>query len=107
MFKRPANSKKLARLKFKVSKEEWKKKYTHCAMGLRLDQDIDFDIDNDLTKRFIDKYVKVKGAIYGRPTNPISHYWWRGQLPKKKQFCSFKRNLKKYYEKISTRSNTL
>mgnify|MGYP003672915337 CR=1 FL=1 len=40
---------------FKISKEEWKNKYTHCAMGLRLDQDIDFDIDNELAKRFIEK----------------------------------------------------
>ena len=28
---------------FKITKEEWKTKYTHCAIGLRLDQDIDFD----------------------------------------------------------------
>ena len=31
----------------KITKEEWKTKYTHCAIGLRLDQDIDFDIDNE------------------------------------------------------------
>ena len=83
---------------FKVSKEEWKNKYTHCAMGLRLDQDVDFDIDNDLTKGFIDKYVKFRGAIYGRPTNPRSHYWWKGQLPKK-QFV-LPKELEKYYEKF-------
>ena len=42
-------------LLYKICKkvpEEWKNKYTHCAMGLRLDQDIDFDIDNELAKRF-------------------------------------------------------
>ena len=83
---------------FKISKEEWKAKYLHCAMGLRLDQDIDFDIDNDLTKRFIDKYVKFDGAIYGRPSNPRSHYWWKGQLPKK-QFV-LPKELEKYYEKF-------
>ena len=83
---------------FKISKEEWKAKYLHCAMGLRLDQDIDFDIDNDLTKRFIDKYVKFDGAIYGRPSNPGSHYWWKGQLPKK-QFV-LPKELEKYYEKF-------
>ena len=44
---------------FKITKEEWKTKYTHCAIGLRLDQDIDFDIDNELAKRFINKYIKV------------------------------------------------
>ena len=83
---------------FKITKEEWKNKYLHCAMGLRLDQNIDFDIDNDLTKRFIDKYVKSNGAIYGRPTNPRSHYWWKGQLPKK-QFV-LPKELEKYYKKF-------
>jgi hypothetical protein len=29
-----------------ISKEEWKNKYSHCAIALRLDEDIDFDIDN-------------------------------------------------------------
>ena len=65
---------------FKISKEEWKKKYTHCAIGLRLDQDIDFDIDNDLTKRFIETYVKTSGSIFGRDSNPSSHYIWKGKL---------------------------
>ena len=83
---------------FKITKEEWKNKYLHCAMGLRLDENIDFDIDNDLTKRFIDKYVKSNGAIYGRPSNPRSHYWWKGQLPKK-QFV-LPKELEKYYEKF-------
>ena len=31
---------------FKISKEEWKNKYLHNEIALRLDQDIDFDIDN-------------------------------------------------------------
>ena len=70
-------------------------------MGLRLDQDVDFDIDNDLTKRFIDKYVKFTGAVYGRPTNPKSHYWWKGQLPKKQFVLS--KELEKYYEKFRFR----
>ena len=83
---------------FKISKEEWKTKYLHCAMGLRLDQDIDFDIDNDLTKRFINKYAKSSDAIYGRPSNPKSHYWWKGQLPKK-QFA-LPKELERYYEKF-------
>ena len=83
---------------FKITKEEWKNKYLHCAMGLRLDENIDFDIDNDLTKRFIDKYVKSNGAIYGRPSNPRSHYWWKGQLLKK-QFV-LPKELEKYYEKF-------
>jgi len=83
---------------FKISKEEWKNKYTHCAMGLRLDQDIDFDIDNELAKRFIEKYASSSSAISGRPTNPSSHYWWKGILDFKK--FALPQELKKYYEKF-------
>ena len=83
---------------FKISKEEWKNKYTHCAMGLRLDQDIDFDIDNELAKRFIEKYASSSNAISGRPTNPNSHYWWRGTLDFKK--FALPQELKKKYEKF-------
>jgi len=83
---------------FKISKEEWKTKYTHCAIGLRLDHDIDFDIDNELAKRFIEKYVKSSGAISGRPTNPRSHYWWKGKLDFK-QFV-LPKEFEKYYKKF-------
>ena len=31
----------------------WKQKYSKCEIALRLDQDIDLDIDNELAKRFI------------------------------------------------------
>lgn len=65
---------------FKISKEEWKNKYSHCEIALRLDQDIDFDIDNELAKRFIEDYLTVKDAVSGRPTNPKSHYWFKGSL---------------------------
>jgi len=83
---------------FKISKEEWKTKYTHCAIGLRLDHDIDFDIDNELAKRFIEKYAKSSGAISGRPTNPRSHYWWKGKLDFK-QFV-LPKEFEKYYKKF-------
>ena len=33
---------------FKITKEEWKTNYKHCEIALRLDQDIDLDVDNDL-----------------------------------------------------------
>jgi len=83
---------------FKISKEEWKNKYTHCAIGLRLDEDIDFDIDNELAKRFIEKYAKSDGAISGRPSNPRSHYWWKGKLDFKK--FTLPKEFKNYYEKF-------
>tara|TARA_R100000306_G_C4364045_1_gene136718 strand:+ start:40 stop:1503 length:1464 start_codon:yes stop_codon:yes gene_type:complete len=81
---------------FKITKEEWKIKYTHCAIGLRLDQDIDFDIDNELAKRFINKYVLPGAAVSGRPSNPKSHYWWKGKLDFK-QFV-LPKELKEYYK---------
>ena len=81
---------------FKITKEEWKTKYTHCAIGLRLDQDIDFDIDNELAKRFIEKYVRPGASISGRPSNPKSHYWWKGKLDFK-QFV-LPKELKEYYK---------
>jgi|TARA_R100001530_G_scaffold35140_1_gene27433 hypothetical protein len=81
---------------FKVTKEEWRTKYTHCAIGLRLDQDIDFDIDNELAKRFIEKYVRPGAAISGRPSNPKSHYWWKGKLDFKK--FSLPKELEGYYK---------
>jgi|TARA_R100001530_G_scaffold80552_2_gene56242 hypothetical protein len=84
--------------KFKISKEEWKNKYSHCEIALRLDQDIDLDIDNPLAKRFIKQYVKECGAISGRGANPWSHYWWKG----KTQFTQFKlpSELKEYYKTL-------
>ena len=81
---------------FKITKEEWRTKYTHCAIGLRLDQDIDFDIDNELAKRFINKYVKLTPAISGRPSNPKSHYWWKGKLDFKK--FALPSELKEHYK---------
>ena len=69
---------------FKITKEDWKNKHLHNEIALRLDQDIDFDIDNELVKRFVEHYIKVSGAISGRPTNPTSHYWWKGELANKK-----------------------
>ena len=65
---------------FKITKEEWKTKYSHCEIALRLDQDIDFDVDNELVKRFIETYVKNPYSIFGRNSNPSSHYIWEGSV---------------------------
>ena len=69
---------------FKITKEEWKQKYSKCEIALRLDQDIDLDIDNELAKRFIKNYVKSCDSIFGRSSNPSSHYLWKGKLEYKK-----------------------
>jgi len=70
---------------FKITKEEWKDKYLHCEIALRLDEDVDCDIDNELAKRFIEKYVLIHDSVSGRGGNPYSHYWWKGKV-KFKQF---------------------
>ena len=51
---------------FKITKEQWKNNYSHCEIALRLDEDIDLDIDNELVKRFVPRYVKSLNAISGR-----------------------------------------
>jgi len=84
---------------FKITKEEWKEKYSHCEIALRLDEDVDCDIDNELAKRFIEKYVSIHDSVSGRSSNPYSHYWWKGKL-KFKQF-----SLPKEFEKNSNCQN--
>jgi len=65
---------------FKITRQEWKKEYSHCEIALRLDDDVDFDIDNHFIKKFVEKYLKSCGAISGRQSNPKSHYWWKGKI---------------------------
>ena len=89
---------------FKISKEEWKNKYSHCEIALKLDQDIDFDVDNELVKRFIETYVKPPYSIFGRNGNPSSHYIWKGNLDFK-QFV-LPSELKNYCKKLP-HGNTL
>ena len=83
---------------FKITKEEWKKNYLHCEIALRLDEDIDCDIDNELAKRFIETYVSMHDTVSGRGGNPYSHYWWHGNL-KFKQF-SLPKDFEKHCENL-------
>ena len=46
-------------------------------IGLKLKGIIDFDIDNPVAQKFIKKYLKSCGAIYGRKHNPESHYLFK------------------------------
>ena len=64
---------------FKITKEEWNQKYLNHEIALRLDEDIDFDIDNPLVKRFIGNYIKDFGNVFGRNSNPTSHFIWKGK----------------------------
>ena len=81
---------------FSLTKEEWKKNYTHCEIALRLDQDVDLDVDNALAKRFIPTYIKACDAVSGRKGNPVSHYWWSGKAEFKQYILP--KDLENYYE---------
>ena len=68
---------------FKIEKDIWNRDHETAEIALRLDHDVDLDIDNEFVKRFINYYVKDCGAIFGREGNPTSHYLWtnRNQIP--------------------------
>ena len=42
---------------FKITKEEWRTEHATKQIGLRLDQYIDFDIDNPVVKRFVGDHI--------------------------------------------------
>jgi len=68
---------------FKIEKDIWSRDHETAEIALRLDHDIDLDIDNEFVKRFINYYIKDCGAVFGREGNPTSHYLWtnRNQTP--------------------------
>ena len=61
---------------FKIEKDIWNRDHETAEIALRLDNDIDLDIDNEFVKKFLHFYVKDCGAIFGRDGNPTSHYLW-------------------------------
>lgn len=61
---------------FKIEKDIWKRDHETAEIALRLDQDVDLDIDNEFVKKFINYYVNDCGAIFGRDGNSSSHYLW-------------------------------
>jgi hypothetical protein len=83
---------------FKITKEEWKAEHSNKQIGLRLDQYIDFDIDNPVVRRFV-FYIKSCGAIFGRKNNPQSHYLWKGSLKAEKY--TLPKELENYYKEYS------
>ena len=63
---------------------QWEDNYMTFQIGLKLNELVDFDIDNHFIKRFVEKYLKSSGAIYGRQGNPLSHYLFLGEIKPKK-----------------------
>ena len=64
---------------FKIKKEEWKRDYEKSEIALRLDYDVDLDVDNPIVKDFIPYYIKNCSAIFGRAGNLSSHYLWTNE----------------------------
>ena len=89
----------------KFQREVWKHKYhTGYQLGLKLGGKTDIDIDNPIIKKFINLYLKSCGAIYGRKSNPSSHYLFLEELK------SFKYNMPnelEHYCKGFPHGNTL
>ena len=61
---------------FKIEKDIWNRDHGTAEIALRLDQDVDLDVDNETIKNFIPYYINDCGAIFGRDGNPSSHYLW-------------------------------
>ena len=62
---------------------EWKTEnkkifYDGNAVGLYLQGVTDFDVDNPTAHNFIKENLKPCGAVYGRHSNPNSHYLFKG-----------------------------
>jgi len=73
---------------FKIEKDIWNRDHETAEIALRLDNDVDLDVDNEFVKKFVHFYVKDCGAIFGRDGNPTSHYLWsnKSKIP----FTQFK-----------------
>ena len=63
--------------------------------GLILDQDTDLDVDNPKCEKFIPKYLKSNGAVYGRKSNPESHYLFNDSIEPRR--FTFPKELESYY----------
>ena len=53
-------------------------------IGLKMEKHIDIDIDNPLCKKFLNCYMESPSAIYGRKSNPGSHWLYKGTAEYKK-----------------------
>ena len=53
-------------------------------IGLKMAKHFDIDIDNQLCKKFLSYYMETPSAIYGRKSNPGSHWLYKGAAEYKK-----------------------
>ena len=53
-------------------------------IGLKMEKHFDIDIDNQLCKKFLSYYMETPSAIYGRKSNPGSHWLYKGVAEYKK-----------------------
>ena len=69
---------------FKVTTQDWQNNHIGKQIAIRLDEYIDFDIDNSKVRFFVNDHIKYCGAIFGRRNSPMSHYLWKGKIEAKK-----------------------
>ena len=48
-------------------------------IGLKMKKYFDIDIDNPACKKFLPYYMETPSAIYGRKSNPGSHWLYKGE----------------------------
>ena len=53
-------------------------------IGLKMEKHFDIDIDNQECKKFLNYYMETPSAIYGRKSNPGSHWLFKGTAEYKK-----------------------
>ena len=61
-------------------------------IGLKMAEHFDIDIDNAICKKFLPLYMEQPSAVYGRKSNPQSHYLYKGKAK------HFKFALTKHFE---------
>ena len=86
---------------FKIEKDIWKRDHETAEIALRLDHDVDLDIDNELVKNFINYYVSDCGAIFGREGNPSSHYFGPIKIKFHLNNLVYQMNLKKIIKTLT------
>ena len=79
---------------------------TKDNIGLVLDNHSDVDVDNPLAREFINKgYLKPCSSVYGRKSNPRSHFVFKG-VNKHKKFALHK-DLENWFKKFPHRSTLI
>ena len=67
-------------------------------IGMKMSEYFDIDIDNPICKKFLPLYMEQPSAVYGRKSNPQSHFLFKGKAKFKK--FALTKHFESYYEKF-------